>query len=162
MTCQFRSPWLRSKPKKAALLLFLELLHITIKFSHPGGRQAIVTENLLLKHQLAAHSRSQKRAPKLSALDRARFGFWPDFLSRRRLSRAAILIKPSTLLKFHAALVTKKYQQLYSSSHRTKPVPKSPSQEIINAVTTTKKLNPRYGYPRIAQQINLAFRPNLN
>jgi len=95
--------------------------------------------------------------PKLSALDRALFGFCTAFLSPRRLIRAAILIKPSTLLRFHSALVKQKYRLLYSSQSGQKPGPKGPTQAIINAVVAMKQRNPRYGCPRIAQQINLAF-----
>ena len=39
----------------------------------------------------------------------------------------------------------------------SKPRPKGPSQEVINAIVEMKQRNPRYGCPRIAQQINLAF-----
>jgi len=87
----------------------------------------LLLKNLLLKHQLIVHSRSHKRVPKLPAMDRALFGFWTTFLAPRRLLRAAILIKPSTLLKFHSALVKKKYQLLYSARRRGKPGPKGPS-----------------------------------
>ena len=142
---------------KVFLLLFLELLRIAVKLFRPGGTRAIAAENLLLKHQLIVHSRSQKRVAKLSATGRALFGFWAAFLNPRRLVRAAILIKPSTLLKFHAALIKRKYQLLYSSRNPGKPGPKGPSQEIIDAVVAMKQRNPRYGCPRIAQQINLAF-----
>lgn len=147
---------------KNFLLLLLELLKVTIRFLRPGGYRAIVAENLLLKHQLIIHSRSHKRVPKLSVLDRALFGFRTAFLNPRRIIRAAILIKPSTLLRFHAALVKNKYQLLYSPDNRGKPGPKGPSQEIINAVVAMKQRNPRYGCPRIAQQINLAFGLELN
>ncbi len=34
---------------------------------------------------------------------------------------------------------------------------KGPSQELINAIIEMKQRNPRFGCPRIAQQINLAF-----
>lgn len=100
--------------------------------------------------------------PKLSAIDRALSGFWTAFLNPRRLVRAAILMRPSTLLKFHAALVKQKYPLLYSSPNPGKPGPKGPSQEIIDAVVAMKQRNPRYGCSRIAQQINLAFGLELN
>jgi len=142
---------------RAYLLLFLELLRLIALLLRPGGYRAIVAENLLLKHQLIVHSRSHKRVPKLSALDRELLGFWTTFLAPRRLLRAAILIKPATLLKFHSALVKKKYRLLYTARSRIKPGPKGPSQELINAIVAMKQRNPKYGCPRIAQQINLAF-----
>jgi putative transposase len=142
---------------KPYLSIFLEFLRLIALLLRPGGYRAIAAENLILKHQLIVHSRAHKRVPKLSALDRALFGFWTAFLSPRRLIRAAILIKPSTLLRFHSALVKKKYRLLYSSQSRQKPGPKEPTQAIINAVVAMKQRNPKYGCPRIAQQINLAF-----
>jgi len=138
-------------------LLLLEFLRLITLLLQPGGCRAIVADNLLLKHQLIVHSRSHKRVPKLSSLDRALFGFWTALITPRRLIRAAILIKPSTLLRFHSALIKKKYQLLYSVRSQGKPGPKGPSQELINAVVAMKQRNPRYGCPRIAQQINLAF-----
>ena len=43
-----------------------------------------------------------------------------------------------------------------------KPGPKGPSNEIVSAIVEMKRRNPRYGCPRIAQQINLAFGLNLD
>ena len=72
-------------------------------------------------------------------------------------SKFAVIIRPSTLLRFHQALVRKKYQQLFSSRQYSKPGPKGPSQELIEAIVVMKKRNSRFGCPRIAQEINKAF-----
>jgi putative transposase len=45
---------------------------------------------------------------------------------------------------------------------RSKPGPKGPSREVINAIVTMKEHNPRFGCPRIAQQMNLAFGLDLD
>jgi hypothetical protein len=71
--------------------------------------------------------------------------------------RSAIIIKPSTLLAFQNALKKRKYRQLYSPRGGRKPGPKGPSSEVIRAIVEMKQRNPRYGCPRIAQQINLVF-----
>jgi transposase InsO family protein len=84
------------------------------------------------------------------------------FLPPRRIARAAIIIKPSTLLSFHSALKKRKYRLLYSPRGGKKPGPKGPSKAIINAIVAMKQRNPRYGCPRIAQQINLAFGLDLD
>ena len=42
-------------------------------------------------------------------------------LSPNRMARSAIVIKPSTLLKFHKALVRRKYLRLFSSHGNRKP-----------------------------------------
>ena len=92
--------------------------------------------------------------------------WWPSeklrFLIMRELPRAAIITQPSTLLRFHAALVKRKYQQLYSPRGGRKPGPSGPYKEVISAVDEMKQRNPRYGCPRIAQQTNLAFGLNLD
>jgi len=79
------------------------------------------------------------------------------FLNPRRIARSAIIIKPSTLLRFHNALRKRKYRLLFSPGGGRKPGPKGPSAEVIVAIVKMKQRNPRFGCPRIAQQINLAF-----
>ena len=68
-----------------------------------------------------------------------------------------VAIRPATLLRFHRALVRRKYQWLFSSKTGRRPGPKGPSKELIAAVLEIKRLNPRFGCPRIAQQISHAF-----
>jgi transposase InsO family protein len=59
----------------------------------------------------------------------------------------------------------RKYRLLYSARAKGKPGPKGPSKEVIPdtagqalvAIVSMKQRNPRYGCPRIAQQINAAF-----
>jgi hypothetical protein len=142
---------------KEVFYLLFHLLTALAKLLGPGGGKAVIAENLLLKQQLIIHSRSRQRAPNLSAHDRALLGFWSLFLNPRRITRSAIIIKPSTLLRFHSALIKRKYRQLYSPRGGRKPGPKGPSKEVINAIVSMKQRNPRFGCPRIAQQINLAF-----
>jgi hypothetical protein len=57
-----------------------------------------------MKQQLLIINRSRQRAPNLSLLDRFLLGFWSLFLNPRRILRAAVIIRPSTLLKFHNLL----------------------------------------------------------
>ena len=118
---------------KELFYLLFHLLTTLAKLIRPGGGLTVIAENLLLKQQLIIHSRSRQRAPNLSTQDRALLGFWSLFLNPRRIVRAAIIIKPSTLLSFHNAL-KRKYQQLYSPNGGRKPGPKGPSREVINAI----------------------------
>jgi transposase InsO family protein len=143
-------------------LLLFHLLTTLAKLIRPGGYRAVIAENLLLKQQLIIHSRSRQRSPNLSTQQRTLLGFLSLFLSPRRITRAAIIIKPSTLLRFHNALVKRKYQQLYSPHGGHKPGPAGPSKAVIEAIVEMKQRNPRYGCPRIAQQINLAFGLDLD
>jgi hypothetical protein len=142
---------------KDVIFLIFHLLTTMAKLLQPGGSRAIIAENLLLKQQLIIHSRSRQRAPNLSVQDRALLEFWALYLNPRRIARSAIIIKPSTLLKFHSALKKRKYRQLYSPGGGRKPGPKGPSREVIDAIVEMKRRNHRFGGPRIAQQITLAF-----
>jgi transposase InsO family protein len=116
-----------------------------------------------MKQQLLIINRSRQRAPNLSALDRFLLGFWSLFLNPRRILRAAVIIRPSTLLKFHNLLKQHKYRLLYSSAgSKRKPGPKGSSPELIQAIIEMKQRNPRFGCPRIAQQINKVFGTNID
>jgi hypothetical protein len=51
------------------------------------------------------------------------------------------LIKPATLLKFHKALVDRKYRLLFSSRYRCRKLgPKGPSAELIAAIIDVNAL----------------------
>ena len=142
---------------KALFLLLMHLLITLTRLLKPGGTKAIVAENLLLRQQLLVMNRSRQRAPNLSTVDRFLLGACSLFLSPHRIKRAALILKPSTLLRFHTALKKRKYRFLYSSSTCKKPGPKEPSPALIDAIVELKRCNPRFGCPRIAQQISHAF-----
>jgi transposase InsO family protein len=147
---------------KDVIYLLFHLLSTLARLIQPGGGRSVIAENLLLKRQLIIHSRSRQRAPNLTTQDRTGLGFLSLFLNPQRLVRSAVIIKPSTLLHFHNALKQRKYRLLYSPRGGKKPGTKGPSKEVINAIVEMKQLNPRYGCPRIAQQINLAFGLDLD
>ena len=100
-----------------------------------------MAETLLVKHQLTVMKRSQPRA-KLSSFDRVVFGLLSLIINPARFSKVAVIIRPSTLLRSHQALVKKKYQQLLSSRQYSKPGPKGPSKEIIQTIIELKTRNP--------------------
>jgi len=138
---------------KDLLLLLHHLLTTIAKLLGPGGAKAVVADSLLMKQQLLVINRSRQRAPNLSALDRCLPGFWSLFLDPRRIQRADGVIQPSTLLKFHDLLKQRKYRGLFSTGRKAKPGPKGPSRELIRVIAAMKQRNPRFGCPRIAQQI---------
>jgi len=139
------------------LILIAHLLTTIAKLLGPGGARAIVADSLLTKRQLLIINRSRRRSPKLTALDRFLMGFCSLFLLHRHILRAAVIIRPSTLLKLHQLLKQRKYRLLCSSCGNRKPGPKGLSKELIDAIIDLKRRNPSFGCPRIAQQINLAF-----
>ena len=111
--------------------LFILAIHLRVtvlKLVRPGGVRAVAAESLLLKHQLPISNRSRHRAPNLTTLDRCLLALATLFLSPRRLPKLGALVKPATLLKFHKALVDRKYCRLFFSRHRRrKPGPIGPS-----------------------------------
>jgi transposase InsO family protein len=56
-------------------------------------------------------------------------------------------------LGFHQALKACKYRRLFSSQSKSKPGPKGPSKALIATIVDMNRRNPRYGCPRITQQI---------
>ncbi len=140
------------------LFLLIHLLTTLARLLGPGGIKSVVAENLLMKQQLLVIRRSRRRAPALSPAERIFIGWTSLFIAPRRLLRAAIVIKPSTLLRFHQALIKRKYCLLFSSSrHGEKPGPRGASAELISAIVAIKQRNPRYGCPRIALIITNTF-----
>lgn len=101
--CCLRRPILLSEHMRDVIFLLFHLLTTLAMLIQPGGSRAVVAENLILKQQLIIHSRSGQRAPNLTTLDRTLLGFLSLFLDPRRIARSAIIVKPSTPLRFHAA-----------------------------------------------------------
>ena len=135
----------------------MHLLVLFAKSLKSGGTKATIAENLLLKQQLIMLSRARKKAPNFQTSDRFLFGALSLLISPRRLSTVAIIIKPATLLKFHRALVKRKYRSLFSNKGHRRPGPKGSPRELIAAIVELKQRNPRYGCPRIAYIISLTF-----
>lgn len=92
------------------LLLLVHLIVTITRLFAPGGARSVVAESLLVKHQLLILNRSRERAPNLRPLDRVIAGLCAGFMRPTRLLRSAIVLKPSTLLGFHRALVKRKYR----------------------------------------------------
>ncbi len=122
-----------------------------------GGAKALAAENMVLKQQLITVGRRCKQSPKLRTSDRFIYGFLTSLINSKRLNKITVIIKPSTLLSFHKALVKRKYRKLFSRRSKSKPGPKGPSQELIDLVLKIKYRNPRFGYLRIAMQVYQSF-----
>lgn len=145
------------------LILTIHLLVTCAKLLRPGGVRAVAAESLLLKHQILISNRSRLRAPNLTTLDRFVLGLTTLFIRPRRISKLSALFATGTLLKFHKALVDRKYRLLFSSTcNRGKPGPKGPCPELIAAIIALKSRNPMFGCVRIAQEIADAFGIELN
>src|SRR5271155_1122901 len=124
-------------------LLFSLIAHLLVTFARlakPGGLGGVVAESLAVKHQLLILRRARRRAPYLTSWDRLALGVCTLLVSPKRLSKMAVILKPSTLLYFHRALVKHKYRLLYSPSQRRRPGPKGPSKELIDTVVETDQV----------------------
>jgi putative transposase len=127
------------------------LLVTLAKLGRPGGLGAVAAESLAVRHQLLIIKSAQRRAPNLASWDRLVLGVCALFVSPRRLSKMTVILKTSTLLRLHHALVKRKYHLLYSPRKRLRPGPKGPSKELIGAVIEMKRRNPRFGCRKIAR-----------
>jgi transposase InsO family protein len=144
------------------VILLVHLLVTVARLTRPGGVRSVIAESVLVKHQLLILNRSRKRSPNLRVSDRLIAGLCAVLLRPGRLIRSAIVLKPSTLMRFHRALKDRKYRLLFSPKSRKKPGPKGPGHEVTAAVVQMKQRNPTWGCPRIAQQIALAFNIQIN
>jgi putative transposase len=133
-----------------------------IRVARPGGARSVLAESVLLKHQLLILNRSRRRAPNLHVWDRFIAGLCSLLVKPSRMARAAVVLKPSTLLSFHRALVRRNYRLLFAPKRRAKPGPKGPDSNIIQLIVEMKQRNPTWGCPRIAEQVNLAFGTSIN
>ena len=139
------------------LILLVHLITTTARLMGPGGARSVIAESLLVKHQLLILNHSRQRAPNLRASDRLLAGVCSLFIRPTRVVRSAIVRKPSTILDFHRHVRTRKYRVLCSPTRRGRPGPQGPSRALVAAIVEMKRRNPRWGCPRMARQIGLAF-----
>ena len=147
---------------RSLFILVAHLLGVLARLAGPGGIRAVAAESLAVKHQLLIMKRSQRRSPNLTPWDRVILGFCTLLVSPRRLGRMAVILKTSTLLRLHRALVKRKYQLLYTPRRRGRPGRKGPARELVDAVVEMKRRNPCFGCRKIAEQISSAFAIELD
>ena len=83
------------------IILLVHLIATLARLMGPGGLRSVVAESVLVKHQLLILNRSRHRAPNLCASDRILAGVCALFMRPARVIRSAIVLRPSTILKFH-------------------------------------------------------------
>ena len=87
-----------------ALLILIAHIFVNLaKMTRSAGTKAVMAENLFLKQQLIVVNRSRKRAPNLTVIDRFVFGCCALFINIRRIPKLAVILQPSTLLRFPRA-----------------------------------------------------------
>jgi hypothetical protein len=121
------------------ILLFVYVVTILIRLVRPGGVRAVLAESVLLRHQLLILNRSRHRTPNLRPSDRLIAGLCAILVLPRPLVRSPIVVKPSSLLNFHRAMVHRKYWLLFSAKRGTRPGPKGSHSDLIRAVVEMKQ-----------------------
>jgi putative transposase len=137
--------------------LFLHFLSAIALLCRPGGTKSLVAENLALKQQLLVLKRSRNGSPKTQTFDRLVLGFLASLIQPNRIEQISIVFKPATILKFHQALVKRKYKLIFSNKIKRKVGRKPPSDEVIQLVLQLKNKKPSFGYTRISMQIFQGF-----
>src|SRR5213592_4963872 len=102
-------------------------------------------ELLVLRHELEILRRQVAR-PKLGAADRALLAAAACHLPRS--SRSVLVVTPRTLLRWHQALVRRKWRQAPGQRGR----PKLPA-EVRELVLRLARENPRWGHRRISGEL---------
>ena len=118
--------------------LFILIAHLAVtlaKLGRPGGLGVVAAESLAVKHQLLIMKRARRRTPNLTSWDRLVLGVCALLVSPKRLSKMAVILKLSTLLYFHRALVKRKYRLLYSPRKRGAPDPKVPQESSLERLS---------------------------
>ena len=95
-----------------AIELLIHFFVSAIKLLKPGGVKVVMAESIDMKQQLIVMNRGKKRSPKLATSDRFLFGLLAVFIGGSRLTKIAVIIKPTTFLAFHKSLVNRKYSSL--------------------------------------------------
>jgi putative transposase len=102
-------------------------------------------EIVVLRHQLSV-LRRQARRPQLTSSDRVLLAAASRLLPRS--SRRSFLVTPATLLRWHRRLVARRWT--YQSRNGRPPI----DNKIRELVLRLARENPRWGYQRIAGEIN--------
>jgi putative transposase len=133
-------------PARGAQLLYglvrrvVELVRI-----HRMDDAAKNAEILVLRHQLAVLRRQVAR-PRLTWSDRALIAALAKLVPRERW--AAFLVTPETILRWHRALVRRRW----TYPHRQVGRPSLPA-ETVELIVRLARENPRWGYLRIVGEL---------
>jgi putative transposase len=102
-------------------------------------------EILVLRHQLAVLQRQAAR-PRFTWSDRALISLLAQFVPRNRW--AAFIVTPETILRWHRALVRRRWTYPHRSHGRP-----ALAQETVELIVRLARENPRWGYIRIVGEL---------
>ena len=111
----------------------------------PRSRESKELEIVVLRHQLTVLRRQVQR-PQLNSADRAFLAAASRLLPRSQWK--SFMVSPTTLLRWHRRLVARRWT--YDGRRGRPPL----DAEILALVLRLARENPRWGYQRIAGEIN--------
>ena len=124
------------------LLLLFSLIRATVR-----DREALVAENLLLRHQLGVLTRPTRRRPRLRARDKL---FWVVARALRRdWRRHLVVVRPESVIRWHR----QGWRLLWRWRSRGRVGRPRLSAEIRELIATMAHDNPRWGSERIRGEL---------
>jgi putative transposase len=124
------------------LFLLLSLMRATMR-----DREALVAENLLLRHQLAVLTRPTRKRPRLRARDKL---FWVVVRALRRdWRRQLVLVRPESVIRWHRQA----WRLLWRWRSRGPIGRPRLSAEVRELIVTMARDNPRWGSERIRGEL---------
>src|SRR5437764_11662752 len=120
------------------LLLLLSLIRAAVR-----DREALVAENLLLRHQLAVLTRPTRKRPRLRVRDKL---FWVVVRALRRdWRRHLVVVRPESVIRWH-----RQAWRLFWRWRSRGPIGRPRlSAEVRQLIATMAQENPRWGSERI-------------
>jgi hypothetical protein len=127
------------------LLLLLSLIGATVR-----DRNALIAENLLLRHQLAVLTRPTRKRPRLHARDKL---FWVVVRALRRDWRQhLVVVRPESVIRWHHQA-----WRLFWRWRSRGPIGRPRvSAEVRELIATMAQDNPRWGGERIRHPATIA------
>jgi hypothetical protein len=151
--------------------LFILISHLLVTLAKLGARAglgALVAESLAVKHQLVIMKRAQRRAPNLTSWDRLALGGCALLVPPKGQSKMAVILKPSTLLCFHHALVKRFHRWLANlrvlEVDEIKAIPCTPRshafvERLIGRYGASTSIGPYFGTKAILSGSSKITRP---
>jgi putative transposase len=124
------------------LLLLFSLIHATVR-----GRDALIAENLLLRHQLAVLTRLTRKRPRLRTRDKL---FWVVVRALRcDWRRHLVVVRPESVIRWH-----RQAWRLVWRWRSRGPIGRPRlSAEVRELIATMARDNPRWGSERLRGEL---------
>jgi len=122
--------------------VLLRLLTAFSRLLGQDGVKALVAENIALRQQLIVLSRQRTKAPNLRTGDRIILALSSLLVRARRLPKIAVVVRPSTLLQFHRALVRKSINACFRRNRRSSQARRGPPRRFALRLSSLRSVIP--------------------